>query len=68
MTPEQEFQQWTEKNYSYLEVSMKDGMRVAYLAATKRTAQQCAEICDNFKKDIVAPQECARAIEKEYGL
>ena len=42
--------------------------RMAYLAATKRTAERCAEICREQWEGGDGLNGAASAIKKEYGL
>ena len=48
MTPDEEFEKfWSDGKYDLYGFQTSMGVaRSAYLAATKRTAQECVEICD----------------------
>jgi hypothetical protein len=78
MTAEEEFEKWMASNTLGLNRLEREIAKYAYIAATKRTAQRCVEICNErarYKADTrhgrdlnVAVYGCAQAIENEFSL
>jgi hypothetical protein len=67
MTVEEEFEKWwTQQVRCGFDVpdSQKHAAMTGYIAATKRTAERCAEICEYREYALNA----ALDIKKEFGL
>jgi hypothetical protein len=69
MTVEEEFEKWwTQQVRCGFDVpdSQKHAAMTGYIAATKRTAERCAEICDGPR--TLTCFDCAETIKEEFGL